>query len=130
MITALLGEGELLAGQIICPRSSPSANALPSLDWEDELNSGNWIQPTQSAFVPQSPWLQSVSIRNNILFGLPYREKRYRAVIDACSLVSDLQNFEDGDSTEIGEKGVSLSGGMKARVSLARAVSFAPSLPF
>lgn len=67
-------------------------------------------------------WLQNASIRDNILFGLPYVEKRYQATLTACALDKDLSIFEDGDMTEIGEKGITLSGGQKARVALARAV--------
>lgn len=59
---------------------------------------------------------------NSILFGLPLDYARYTATLEACSLLSDLDILEDGDQTEIGEKGVNLSGGQKARVSLARAV--------
>jgi ABC-type protease/lipase transport system fused ATPase/permease subunit len=51
-----------------------------------------------------------------------YEEDRYRNVIEACALLVDLEMFEAGDETEIGEKGISLSGGQKARVALARAV--------
>lgn len=58
----------------------------------------------------------------SILFGLPTDYDRYSATLEACSLLSDLDILEDGDQTEIGEKGVNLSGGQKARVSLARAV--------
>lgn len=58
----------------------------------------------------------------SILFGLPLDYTRYNATLEACSLLSDLDILEDGDKTEIGEKGVNLSGGQKARVSLARAV--------
>lgn len=99
------------------------------MDWERMLNETNWVEPgRRTAYVPQSAWLQSSSIKENILFGLPYRAVRYTAVLAACSLVADLSIFEDGDDTEIGEKGVALSGGMRARVSLARAVYSRASL--
>ncbi|KAG6858944.1 hypothetical protein C0991_001605, partial [Blastosporella zonata] len=69
-----------------------------------------------------APWLRHQSIRDNILFGAPFDDARYDAVLDACALRPDLEVLEDGDLTEIGARGVSLSGGQKARVALARAV--------
>lgn len=74
------------------------------------------------SYAAQSPFLQHLSIRDNILFGSPYEEERYNAVLDACALRPDFSIFEDGDLTEIGSRGISLSGGQKARVALARAV--------
>jgi ABC-type multidrug transport system fused ATPase/permease subunit len=74
------------------------------------------------AHVSQTSWLQNAAIRDNILFGLPYVESRYKATLTACALDKDLSIFEGGDLTEIGEKGITLSGGQKARVALARAV--------
>ncbi|GAA6040411.1 hypothetical protein NBRC10512_001368 [Rhodotorula toruloides] len=121
-LLALLGEVDVLSGSVHCPRSPPSAIALPSLDWDAYLTEENWIAPSHTAFVPQQAWLMNDSVRNNILFGLPFRKERYEKTLAACSLTSDLAILEDGDSTEIGEKGINLSGGQKARVSLARAV--------
>ncbi|GAA5944109.1 uncharacterized protein JCM15063_005316 [Sporobolomyces koalae] len=122
MLLALLGEVDVVSGSVTCPRSSPGAIALPSLEWDKYLNESNWIAVNQTAFVPQQAWLQNATVKDNILFGLPCREERYQAVLKACSLVSDLNILEDGDATEIGEKGINLSGGQKARISLARAV--------
>ncbi|GAA5904673.1 uncharacterized protein JCM6883_003864 [Sporobolomyces salmoneus] len=122
LLLALLGEVDVVSGTVTCPRSSPAAIALPSLDWDKYLTESNWIAPNQTAFVPQQAWLQNASVKDNILFGLPFREERYKATLEACSLTSDLKILEDGDETEIGEKGINLSGGQKARVSLARAV--------
>ncbi|KAJ0389440.1 hypothetical protein ATCC90586_010675 [Pythium insidiosum] len=62
-----------------------------------------------------------MTIRENILFGKAYDEKKYQKVLDACGLLPDLAQFPAGDSTEIGQKGVNLSGGQKARLCLARA---------
>ncbi|KAJ3292086.1 Canalicular multispecific organic anion transporter 2 [Rhizoclosmatium sp. JEL0117] len=74
------------------------------------------------AYVSQQAWIENATIRDNILFGSEYDEKKYQAVIDACALRRDLTLLVSGDMTEIGEKGVNLSGGQKQRLSLARAV--------
>lgn len=74
------------------------------------------------SYVQQQPWIQNLTIRDNILFGLPYDESKYNQVIKDCELERDLQILPSGDFTEIGEKGINLSGGQKARISLARAV--------
>lgn len=72
--------------------------------------------------VTQTPWLQHGTARENILFGLPYDDTFYNLVIDACALRSDLQSLPGADLTWVGEGGVTLSGGQKARLSLARAM--------
>ncbi|CAG8548825.1 3767_t:CDS:10, partial [Scutellospora calospora] len=74
------------------------------------------------AYVPQSAWIMNATLRDNITFGLPYEPKFYEEVIDACSLKPDIEILPGGDLTEIGERGINLSGGQKARISLARAV--------
>ncbi|KAJ3171903.1 hypothetical protein HK101_011203 [Irineochytrium annulatum] len=74
------------------------------------------------AFASQTPWLQNATLRANVLFGQPYDPARYAAVIRACALERDLTLLSHGDASEIGEKGVTLSGGQAARVNLARAV--------
>uniref|UniRef100_A0A3Q2TZ47 ABC-type glutathione-S-conjugate transporter n=1 Tax=Fundulus heteroclitus TaxID=8078 RepID=A0A3Q2TZ47_FUNHE len=73
------------------------------------------------AFVPQQAWIQNATLRDNILFGSPYEDKRFQDVVEACALGPDLKLLSAGDLTEIGEKGINLSGGQKQRVSLARA---------
>ena len=70
----------------------------------------------------QQAWIQNKTIRDNILFDQPYDEEKYLRTIQACQLVSDLKILTGGDMTEIGAKGINLSGGQKARISLARAV--------
>ena len=67
------------------------------------------------SYAAQTPWLQHKSIKDNILFGHAYDEVRYDQVLECCALKPDLELFEDGDLTEIGARGVSLSGGQKAR---------------
>ncbi|KAF8953252.1 multidrug resistance-associated ABC transporter [Flammula alnicola] len=74
------------------------------------------------AYAAQESWVQNNTIRNNILFGSDYDEERYRKVIKQCALEHDLELFDAGDATEVGERGLTLSGGQKARVTLARAI--------
>ncbi|RCN49284.1 ABC transporter, ATP-binding protein [Ancylostoma caninum] len=74
------------------------------------------------AYVPQLPWIQNMTVRDNILFGKPFDKSRYNEVLNACALKPDLKILTNGDMTEIGEKGINLSGGQKARIALARAV--------
>lgn len=68
-----------------------------------------------------SPWIQNTSVRENILFGQPFDYQRYNLVIKACCLLEDLAILPAGDRTQIGERGITLSGGQKARINLARA---------
>lgn len=68
------------------------------------------------------PWVQNATVKDNVLFGKPLDAKRYQRVIHACSLDSDLSILPAGDMTEVGERGITLSGGQKARINLARAV--------
>ncbi|CAO3650117.1 unnamed protein product [Cunninghamella blakesleeana] len=123
MMLSLLGEAFVLEGQVSCPRSSIADSVSEDYKLiEEYIAEENWILNHAVAYVAQTAWLQNASIRDNILFGLPYNEKRYKDTLYVCSLIKDLSIFEDGDQTEIGEKGITLSGGQKARVSLARAV--------
>ncbi|KAF7377450.1 Multidrug resistance-associated ABC transporter [Mycena sanguinolenta] len=118
LLLALLGETEIIAGQVVCPRSAPDFLAgcteIPSPE--------DWIVAGGCAYVPQTSWLRNQSIRDNILFELPYCAERYAKTLEVCALVADLDILEYGDLSEIGERGINLSGGQKARVSLARAV--------
>ena len=61
-----------------------------------------WLQGTV-AYVAQQAWIQNLSLRDNVLFGAPYDEERYRTVIEACALQPDLDILPAGDMTEIGE---------------------------
>ncbi|KAG7451066.1 ABC transporter [Guyanagaster necrorhizus] len=73
-------------------------------------------------YCPQSAWIQNATIRDNICFGRPFKEDKYRqAVKDSC-LEPDLDMLPNGDMTEVGEKGISLSGGQKQRLNICRAI--------
>ncbi|ORZ34042.1 hypothetical protein BCR44DRAFT_1436994 [Catenaria anguillulae PL171] len=77
--------------------------------------------PLGIAYVPQHPWVLNTTVKNNVLFGLPMDKEVYHQVIEACALGRDLDVLEKGDETLIGERGIALSGGQRARVSVARA---------
>ncbi|KAJ3373132.1 Multidrug resistance-associated protein 1 [Allomyces arbusculus] len=68
------------------------------------------------------PWIQQMSVRDNILFGRAFDQARYDAVLDACALAADIVCMPRGDMTLVGEKGITLSGGQRARVACARAL--------
>lgn len=74
------------------------------------------------AYFSQSSWVLSATIRENILFGHSFDPIFYERVLEACALGPDLKQFAQGDQTEVGEKGIGLSGGQRARLALARAV--------
>ncbi|KAF7354869.1 Multidrug resistance-associated ABC transporter [Mycena sanguinolenta] len=119
LLLALLGEAQVVAGQMTCPRSPSGFLASCS---ENEISQKDWLVEGMCAYVPQVSWLRNASIRQNILFHLPFDKERYERTLEACALTNDLTILEDGDETEIGELGVTLSGGQRVRVSLARAI--------
>lgn len=74
------------------------------------------------AIVTQQAWIFNETLRENIVFGLPFDDRRYRDTVEVCSLQRDLELLPKADMTEIGERGSNLSGGQKQRVNLARSV--------
>ncbi|XP_009768406.1 putative ABC transporter C family member 15 isoform X2 [Nicotiana sylvestris] len=83
--------------------------------------SGNVKISGEVAYVPQSPWILSGNIKENILFGKPYESVKYDRTVEACALKKDFELFPAGDLTEIGERGINMSGGQKQRIQIARA---------
>nr|KJB61129.1 hypothetical protein B456_009G342400 [Gossypium raimondii] len=74
------------------------------------------------SYVSQVSWIQSGTIRDNILYGKPMDADKYDKAINACALDKDINSFDHGDITEIGQRGINMSGGQKQRIQLARAV--------
>lgn len=105
-LSAILGEMESIDGGKVY---------MPPKDGEKSLD--NTV-----SYCAQSPWVVNDTLRGNILFGRPYDKSRYDEVVAACALLDDLAVLPAGDKTEIGERGINLSGGQKARIALARAM--------
>ncbi|KAJ4408913.1 hypothetical protein N0V85_004160 [Neurospora sp. IMI 360204] len=109
---------------LVCGKVGIGKTALlQAILGELDQHSGERSVPVEMiGYCAQMPWLESMSIRENILFSTPFDETRYWQVLRACCLVEDLRQFKGGDRSLIGENGVGLSGGQRARVALARAV--------
>lgn len=109
----------LIIGEVAAGKTA----LLQALLGELDLRYGDYDRSDQMVgYCAQTPWLQSMSIRENILFAAPYEEARYKQTLEACALIPDMANFKQGDLSLIGENGIGLSGGQRARVALARAV--------
>lgn len=107
---------------IIGPVGSGKTSLFHAILRELNLSSGSIQVNGQVSYASQEPWLFHGSVRQNILFGLDYNRDRYRQVVKVCSLRTDFELLPYGDKTIVGERGVSLSGGQRARINLARAV--------
>lgn len=109
LLSVLLGEAAVLSGTLYRPAASTSVDS-------------SWIIPGSTAYVSQPPWIEDATVRDNILFGTPLDETRYRQTLSACALLQDFSVLSNGDQTMAGQGGSSLSGGQKWRVALARAL--------
>ncbi|XP_015215911.2 multidrug resistance-associated protein 1 isoform X2 [Lepisosteus oculatus] len=119
-ISVRIPEGALVA--VVGHVGSGKSSLLSALLGEMEKQEGQVSVKGSVAYVPQQAWIQNATLRENVIFGREKKEAWYQRVVEACALLPDLEILPAGDATEIGEKGVNLSGGQKLRVSLARAV--------
>ncbi|KAK9870715.1 hypothetical protein WA026_008286 [Henosepilachna vigintioctopunctata] len=116
---------ELKPGSMCCivgNVGSGKSSILHLLLRELPLSFGKMRTEGKISYASQEPWLFASSVRNNILFGQPYYKDKYKEVVEVCALERDFHLFPHGDKTNVGERGVSLSGGQRARINLARAV--------
>ncbi|KAJ9693150.1 hypothetical protein PVL29_012054 [Vitis rotundifolia] len=119
-VTLGLPKGSLVA--IIGEVGSGKSSLLNSILKEMRLIHGSIYLGGSITYVPQVPWILSGTIRENILFGKAYDSTRYSDVLEACALDIDISLMVGGDMAYIGDKGVNLSGGQRARLALARAI--------
>lgn len=111
------GEFVVVIGSI----GSGKTSLLMAMSGFMERNHGTVYHSGTSLFCG-APWVQNATVRQNITFGLPYNKAKYDEIVEACCLLPDFEQFIGGDMTEVGERGITLSGGQKARINLARSV--------
>ncbi|KAL9932849.1 hypothetical protein V8E36_008104 [Tilletia maclaganii] len=116
--------GELVA--VVGRIGSGKSSLLSALAGEMRKQRGTVSFGGTVAYVAQQSWIQNLTFKQNILFGLSEEDDpgRYARVVEVCALEHDIELLPHGDRSEIGEQGVNLSGGQKARVSLARAAYY------
>ncbi|XP_029471843.1 cystic fibrosis transmembrane conductance regulator [Rhinatrema bivittatum] len=115
-----IGKGQLLA--VAGSTGAGKSSLLMMIMGELEPSVGKIRHSGRISFSPQIAWIMPGSIKENIIFGVSYDEYRYMSVIKACQLEEDIAKFPEKDDTVLGEGGIILSGGQRARISLARAV--------
>ncbi|EDV94851.1 probable multidrug resistance-associated protein lethal(2)03659 [Drosophila grimshawi] len=119
-INLKLGRQQLVA--VIGPVGASKSSLIQSILGELPAQKGSLKVNGKFSYAAQGPWLFTGTVRENILFGLTLDKHRYRTVVRKCALERDFELLPQGDKTIVGERGASLSGGQKARISLARAV--------
>nr|POE49106.1 oligomycin resistance atp-dependent permease yor1 [Quercus suber] len=121
-INLTVGRHELIA--VIGSVGSGKSSFLSALAGDMRKVSGSIAIAGTRALCPQYAWVQNTSIRQNVVFGKQFDQQQYDIVIDAAGLRPDLELLPFGDQTEIGERGITVSGGQKQRLNIARAIYF------
>jgi ATP-binding cassette subfamily C (CFTR/MRP) protein 1 len=116
------GGGWVVATQVGSGKSSLLAALLAEITPTGGANTLPLVRGSM-AYCAQQPWIIAGTLRDNILFGLAYDPVRYQKTLEGCALVDDIGALPAGDLTELGERGINLSGGQKVRV----AEAFAPT---
>ena len=104
------------------PVGSGKTSLLLAILGELPICKGHVERRGKVAFVGQSPWVFPGTLRDNVTFNKPFNSTKFQKIIEACALSKDIEQFPDGELTTVGERGIVLSGGQRARVSMARAL--------
>ncbi|KAJ2831189.1 hypothetical protein GGI24_001652, partial [Coemansia furcata] len=119
-VSLSVGAGELVA--VVGKTAAGKSSLLLAMCSEMEMAAGAGHVHGTVSYLEQTPWIMSCTLRDNILFGRDFDEDHYWRVVHACALLEDLDALPNRDLTVIGERGINLSGGQRARLALARAV--------
>ncbi|KAL7746310.1 hypothetical protein RI367_008318 [Sorochytrium milnesiophthora] len=101
---------------------SGKSSLLLSLLHHTRLVRGDMRVSPRLSYVPQSTYIFSGTIKSNITMGPADDAALLDRVVDICELRQDIARWEQGLDTRIGERGVRVSGGQRARICLARAL--------
>ncbi|KAJ1729748.1 hypothetical protein LPJ61_003376 [Coemansia biformis] len=110
--------GELVA--VTGKTGSGKSSLLLSICGELEMTEGTGKVTGSIAYLEQSPWIMNDTMRANVLFGREYDAELFAKIIHACALTDDIARWPNADLTVIGERGINISGGQRARLALAR----------
>ncbi|XP_029169040.1 probable multidrug resistance-associated protein lethal(2)03659 [Nylanderia fulva] len=117
-LTVLPGSFVAIIGQV----GSGKSSLLQAILQELPLINGSIERRGRINYISQQPWIFASTVKQNILFGQTMDKSRYNKVIKVCQMESDIDLFPRGDCTIVGDRGINLSGGQRARVNLARAI--------
>ena len=101
---------------------SGKSSLMSAILGEMERTEGSVKTQGSIGYCAQQAWIQNATLKDNVLFHNKYDKDKYNNILEACAMKADLLTLPGGDATEIGEKGINLSGGQKHRVALARVV--------
>lgn len=121
-LNLVIGRNELVA--VIGGVGSGKSSLLAAMAGDMRRTAGEVVLGASRALCPQYAFIQNATVRDNILFGKPLDKNWYQKVVEACGLKQDLDMLPAGDQTEIGERGITISGGQKQRLNIARAIYF------